>query len=247
MERSAAVAVAVLCLLCCTTLGEAALIRSRTRARASVRATVSHRSSLSAAADTVCSRSLKASFASLFNSQDDPGVIAEDENTLCDLCLKVSRVAIGSVNDERYAKTWQQNIVNQACKLEDYSKSQDCETIASAITRAQTDYFTSDAVKISDEEKNTTELLSAAIARTALRFCKGVKCCRQAPKPIAGAVKADKEQTDKKSNQTVVNSEQDKIDQSRAMIDKDKQGIDLSKRQLDAYHLKLNREQKKAK
>jgi len=202
--------------------------------------------------EIICTQFLKAGFRSMFVIQDDPLQSAEDENGLCDLCVKVVRFGVMNVNDARHASNFKQIMRDRACRFEEPERTQDCKLLTETILASQSDWFGSDAAKLSSLESNSSLSIMVNSHQKSEVFCKNIRCCRRLrPNPsssLSGLVGTNVTVTNLTgvtSNSAWANLtlEQQRlvVAEDRASLTHDKDLLDAMKDNLDRYQHQLNK------
>jgi len=202
--------------------------------------------------EIICTQFLKAGFRSMFVIQDDPLQSAEDENGLCDLCVKVVRYGVMCVNDARYRSNFKQMMRDRACRFEEPERTQDCKLLTETILGSQSDWFGSDAAKLSSQESNDTLSIMINSNQKSEVFCRNIRCCRRLrpnpttspPSLAAGANVTVSNITNITSNSAWANYTPQQqllvVVQDRAALTRDKDLLDAMKDNLDRYQHQLN-------
>jgi len=140
----------------------------------------------SSASPYVCSEKFRADLTSFFINQNVKSVVAQDEIELCELCGRLIRLAFIYSNDITSQRGWSDALINNGCSYVEDKRSEDCNRMASAITRTHRTYFDSENSKFSEQDwSQDTDDFGLWLETKAFSICKQIDCCnsnsRRAP------------------------------------------------------------------
>jgi len=131
----------------------------------------------------VCTETFKAGLTSFFTTADTKAQFAEDQNELCDLCAKVTRLAFLYTNDVQTQAKWAQSLESSACSYVGSARRRDCQKLTSEIVQSQRSFFESKRSKFTHKElKGTTEQLGMLVDSRSYDICREIGCCAVVPK-----------------------------------------------------------------
>jgi len=106
----------------------------------------------------VCTETFKAGLTSFFTTADTKAQFAEDQNELCDLCARITRLAYLYTNDVQTQAKWAQSLEASACSYVGSKRRPDCQKLTSEVVQSQRSFFESKKSKFTKKElKGTTE------------------------------------------------------------------------------------------
>jgi len=126
----------------------------------------------------VCTETFKAGLTSFFTTADTKAAFAEDQNELCDLCAKITRLAFLYTNDVQTQAKWAQSLESSACSYVGSARRSDCQKLTGDIVQSQRSFFESKKSKFTSKElKGTTEQLGMIVDSRSYDICREIGCC----------------------------------------------------------------------
>jgi len=131
----------------------------------------------------VCTETFRAGLTSFFTTADTKAAFAEDQNELCDLCAKVTRLAFLYTNDVQTQSKWAQSLESSACTYVGSARRRDCQKLTGEIVQAQRSFFEGKKSKFTTKELHgTTEQLGMLVDSRSYDMCRDMGCCAIVPK-----------------------------------------------------------------
>jgi len=186
----------------------------------------------------VCTETFKAGLTSFFTTADTKGAFAEDQNDLCDLCAKVTRLAFLYTNDVQTQAKWAQSLESSACSYVGSTRRADCKKLTTEIVQSQRSFFESKKSKFTSKElKGTTEQLGMLVDSRSYTICRDIGCCASAPKRKGKTVLKP---CSRPGDVADVTKDRDALQKDRFYLDKIKDELFEQRRLNNAFKAKLD-------
>jgi len=191
-----------------------------------------------AANQFVCTETFKAGLTSFFTTADTKAQFAEDQNELCDLCAKVTRLAFLYTNDVQTQAKWSQSLEASACSYVGSKRRPDCQKLTTDIIGAQRSFFESKKSKFKAKElKGTTEQLGMLVDSRSYDICRSMGCCSVVPKRKGKKVLKP---CSKPGDVADVTKDRENLQRDRFYLDKIKEELFDQRRLNNAFKAKLD-------
>jgi len=186
----------------------------------------------------VCTETFKAGLTSFFTTADTKAQFAEDQNELCDLCAKVTRLAFLYTNDVQTQAKWSQSLEASACSYVGSKRRPDCQKLTGEIVQSQRQFFEGKKSKFTAKElKGTTEQLGMLVDSRSYDICRGLGCCAVVPKRKG---KKTLKPCSRPGDVADVTKDREALQRDRFYLDKIKEELFDQRRLNNAFKAKLD-------
>jgi len=166
-------------------------------------------------------------------NQNSPLVWAEDENDLCELCSKITRLAYLYSNLQSAHSEWEGTLVEHACQYVNELRAKDCSKLTNAIIENKREYFTGSDAKFSREElEMTRDALRNILQDRAGVLCHDIGCCAKTPSGNSQLplLPVDHLEPEIRSDVENANNERLAVQQEKETLDKLRSDVDFQQK-----------------
>jgi len=186
----------------------------------------------------VCTETFKAGLTSFFTTADTKAQFAEDQNELCDLCARITRLAYLYTNDVQTQAKWAQSLEASACSYVGSKRRPDCQKLTSEVVQSQRSFFESKKSKFTKKElKGTTEELGMLVDSRSYDICREIGCCAVVKKRKGKKVLKP---CSKPGDVADVTKDRENLQRDRFYLDKIKEELFDQRRLQNAFKAKLD-------
>lgn len=114
-------------------------------------------------------------------------MVAEDEASLCELCIHIERTGYLLANTPSTRTEWGNILSDASCQFVDNARSKDCLMISTEIAQAEKEYFMSAKAHLSMKQMNRSSSdLGALLASLSFNRCLSSSCCTKSHSTLKG-------------------------------------------------------------